>query len=54
MDFQFTPVWIYLFICRRSGRIEALAQRQSNNSDPDFTDEEVLNPNNRSASTSSV
>jgi hypothetical protein len=42
MDSQFTLVWIYLFICRRSGRIEALAQRQSNNSDPDFADEEVL------------
>ena len=42
MDSQFTLVWIYLFICRRSDRIEALSQRQSNNSDPDFTDAEVL------------
>lgn len=42
MDLGFTLIEIYLFICKRSGRIEALAQRQSNNSDPDFTDEEVL------------
>lgn len=42
MDYRFTLVWIYLFICERSGHIEALIQRQSNNSRPDFTDEEVL------------
>lgn len=28
--------------CRFGGRLVAVAQRQSNNSDPDFTDEEVL------------
>jgi hypothetical protein len=28
--------------CRFGGRLAAAAQRQSNNSDPDFTDEEVL------------
>jgi hypothetical protein len=42
MDSPRTLVWIYLFICERSGRIEALTQRQSNNFRPDFTDEEVL------------
>ena len=42
MDPGFTLIEIYLFICKRSGRIEALAQRQSNNSEPTFTDEEVL------------
>ncbi len=42
MDYQLTLVEIYLFICKRSGRIEALTQRQSNNSRPTFTDEEVL------------
>ncbi len=43
MDTAFTLVRIYLFICRRyRGRLAAAAQRQSNNSDPDFTDEEVL------------
>jgi len=42
MDHRFALVWIYLFICERSGHIEALPQRQSNNSRPDFTDEEVL------------
>jgi hypothetical protein len=42
MDSPRTLVWIYLFICKRSGRIEALSQRPSNNSRPDFTDEEVL------------
>lgn len=35
---------VYLFVCRRySGRgLCAACQRQSNNSNPDFTDEEVL------------
>jgi hypothetical protein len=42
MDFRLTLIEIYLFICKRSGRIEALSQRQSNNRDPAFTDEEVL------------
>ena len=36
---------IYLFVCRRyRQRLRAAAQRQSNNSQPDFTDEEVLKP----------
>lgn len=42
MDCRRTLIKIYLFICKRSGRIEALTQRQSNNSRPDFTDEKVL------------
>ncbi len=43
MDTASTLVRIYLFICRRyRGRLAAVAQRQSNNADPDFTDEEVL------------
>ena len=42
MDLPFALVWIYLFICERSARFEALTQRQSNNHNPDFTDEEVL------------
>ena len=43
MDYQRTLIWIYLFICRRyRGRLAAVAQRQSNNSDPAFSDEEVL------------
>ena len=33
----------YLFVCRHyRGRLAATVQRQSNNSEPDFTDEEVL------------
>ncbi len=43
MDTASTLIRIYLFICRRyRGRLAAVAQRQSNNSDPNFTDEEVL------------
>ena len=42
MDSCFTLVWIYLFVCKRSRRLKALAQRQSNNRNPAFTDEEVL------------
>jgi hypothetical protein len=43
MDTASTLVRIYLFICQRyRGRLAAAAQRQSNNADPDFTDEEVL------------
>ncbi len=43
MDTRCVLIRIYLFICRRyQGRLSAVAQRQSNNSDPDFTDEEVL------------
>jgi hypothetical protein len=43
MDTASTLVRIYLFICRRyRGQLAAAAQRQSNNSDPEFTDEEVL------------
>jgi hypothetical protein len=43
MDTTSTLVRIYLFICSRyQGRLAAVARRQSNNSDPDFTDEEVL------------
>ena len=43
MDTASEPPRIYLFICSRyRGRLAAVAQRQSNNADPDFTDEEVL------------
>ena len=43
MDAQYTLVRIYLFVCRHyQGRLAATVQRQSNNSEPDFTDEEVL------------
>jgi hypothetical protein len=43
MDVQYTLVRIYLFVCRHyRGRLATTVQRQSNNSDPDFTDEEVL------------
>ncbi len=43
MDTASEPHRIYLFICRRyRGQLAAVAQRQSNNSDPEFTDEEVL------------
>ncbi|PEN06781.1 transposase [Longimonas halophila] len=43
MDVHYTLVRIYLFICRHyQGRLAAIAQRQSNNNDPDFTDKEVL------------
>ncbi|MCS4055913.1 hypothetical protein GGP75_001232 [Salinibacter ruber] len=43
MDTSSEPPRIYLFICRQyRDRLAAVAQRQSNNSDPDFTDEEVL------------
>ena len=43
MDTASEPPRIYLFICSRyRGRLAAAAQRQSNNADPDFTDEEVL------------
>jgi hypothetical protein len=44
MDSEYTLVRIYLFVCRhyRQSGLWALAQRQSNNSDPAFTDEEVL------------
>jgi len=43
MDTASTLVRIYLFICScYRGRLAAAAQRQSNNADPDFTDEEVL------------
>lgn len=38
VDSCFTLVWIYLFVCKRSHRLKALAQRQSNNRDPAFTD----------------
>ena len=32
-----------LFVCRHwAGRLQAVTQRQSNNSEPDFADEEVL------------
>ena len=41
MDAQCTLVRIYLFVFRR-GRLAATAGRQSNNSEPDFTDKEVL------------
>ena len=40
---QYTLVRIYLFVCRHyRGRLAATARRQSNNNQPDFTDEEVL------------
>jgi len=43
MDARHTLVRIYLFVCQRyRRRLRAAAQRQSNNSQPDFTDEEVL------------
>nr|WP_251923589.1 hypothetical protein [Salinibacter ruber] len=43
MEAQYTLVRIYLFVCRHyRGRLAATVQRQSNNSEPDFTDEEVL------------
>ena len=43
MDWQHTLTRIYLFVWRRyRQRLRFLAQRQSNNSEPDFTDEEVL------------
>ena len=43
MDTQYTLVRIYLFVCRHyRGRLAATVQRQSNNSEPDFTDKEVL------------
>jgi uncharacterized protein YbaR (Trm112 family) len=43
MDAQHTLVRIYLFVCQRwRSRLQAIAQRQSNNSQPTFTDEEVL------------
>jgi hypothetical protein len=43
MDAQHTLVRIYLFVCRHyRGRLAAAVQRQSNNDQPDFTDEEVL------------
>jgi uncharacterized protein YbaR (Trm112 family) len=43
MDARLTLTRVYLFVCRRyRGRLRAAAQRQSNNSQPDFTDEEVL------------
>jgi len=43
MDTASTLVRIYLFICSRyRGRLAAVAQRQSNNRDPEFTDEETL------------
>ena len=43
MDTASTLIRIYLFICRRyRGRLAAVAQRQSNNTNPKFTDEEVL------------
>lgn len=43
MDSQHTLVRIYLFVCRRyQHRLQAVAQRQSNNNEPTFTDEEVL------------
>jgi len=43
MDTASTLVRIYLCICSRyRGRLATIAQRQSNNANPDFTDEEVL------------
>ena len=43
MDAQYTLVRIYLFVCRHyRGHLAATVQRQSNNDEPDFTDEEVL------------
>lgn len=43
MDTASTLIRIYLFICRRyRGQLAAVAQRQSNNANPKFTDEEVL------------
>ncbi|MCS4054099.1 hypothetical protein GGQ06_002704 [Salinibacter ruber] len=43
MDIQYTLVRTYLFVCRHyRGHLAAAVQRQSNNDQPDFTDEEVL------------
>jgi hypothetical protein len=42
-DWENTLIRVYLFVCRRwSSGLCAVSQRQSNNSNPDFTDEEVL------------
>ena len=42
-DWKNTLIRVYLFVCGRwSSGLCAVAQRQSNNSNPDFTDEEVL------------
>ncbi|MCS3662408.1 IS982 family transposase [Salinibacter ruber] len=42
-DWKNTLIRVYLFVCRRwSSGLCTVAQRQSNNSHPDFTDEEVL------------
>lgn len=42
-DWKNTLIRVYLFVCRRwSSGLCATCQRQSNNSNPDFTDEEVL------------
>ncbi len=43
MDVQYTLVRTYLFVCRHyRDHLAAAVQRQSNNDQPDFTDEEVL------------
>jgi hypothetical protein len=42
-DWKNTLIRVYLFVCRRwAARLHAARERQSNNSDPEFTDEEVL------------
>ena len=42
-DWKNTLIRVYLFVCGRwSSGLCVVAQRQSNNSNPDFTDEEVL------------
>ena len=42
-EWKDTLIRVYLFVCRRwTAHLHAVAQRQSNNSDPEFTDEEVL------------
>jgi hypothetical protein len=43
MEARYTTIRIYLFVCRNyRGRLAAAVQRQSNNDQPDLTDEEVL------------
>jgi hypothetical protein len=43
LDWQNTLIRVYLFVCRRwTASLHAVAQRQSKNPNPDFTDEGVL------------
>lgn len=43
LDWQHMLIRVYLFVCKRwNAGLHAACQRQSNNSNPNFTDEEVL------------